>query len=536
MSQHPAPSFLLASDVLIIGGGLAALVAALTAREHGCSVAVVSLGPVGGSGNTLVSRGNFASASREPGNDAALFLNDLSASAKGIADPALAARLAADSEAALLYLEKSGVPLLRDSKGFPRNRPPGHSVPRCVPTDKNGFPHAILGAAITKPLLARLKASGALALHGFRAVHLVRQENGIAGAIVHERKVITPRLIRSRRIILATGGYGGLFRRTNNVSDIYGDGIALALEAGCAVRDMEMVQFFPTMMYSPVKMTISGPLLGAGAVLRNRDGERFMQRYDPKGDMATRDSMARAIFCETTAGNGIDGCVSVDCTGIPGDVLRNQFASFCATLAKHGLDPAKDWLSVTPSTHYTLGGICIDDHGRTTVSGLYAAGEVTGGVHGADRLPGAGLMEAAVFGRQAGLAAATDSLQATSGAPDLRQFAGIPDEADRGSNLRSLRDLLWDHVSLARDAAGIKQAIAGIEILKEKEFARPGGRHSHFASNLLIGEAVAKSALTREESRGAHYRSDFPETNPAWAKPIYCALHNERLVLYSPTL
>ena len=520
-------------DVLIVGGAMAALTAALAVTEEGRSVAIISRAPIGRSGNTLISGAGISGATADPENDAATYLKDLLTSGQGVADPVLTARLANDSAEMLLYLEKHGLQFMRDGSGFVRRRPPGHSVPRNVPTDWTGIPYAIKGITYMKPLVDKLRTHEKVTmLNGLRAVSLLRDDNGIAGVVAYAHKTKNYHVLRARRIILATGGYGCLFRRTNNVAGILGDGVAMALDAGCTVRDMELVQFFPTMMYTPKKMTIPNPLFGAGAVLRNKDGERFMSRYDPKGDTATRDSMARSIFLEAAAGRGVDGCAYVDCTDIPLDVLRSQFGAFCNTLSKYGLDPAKDWLLGTPSTHYTIGGIRIDEYGRTDIPGLYAAGEVAGGVHGVNRVSGAALMEACVFGRQAGLAASSDAFAGpASVALDLPELSENPNDSGEAAQLHVLRDLLWDNVSLAREEKGIKKAIAGVENLRDAEYAKPCGRHSIFAKTLFVAEAVAKSALMRTESRGAHYRTDYFATDPAWTKPVFCSLQNGALVV-----
>ena len=522
-------------DVLIVGGGLAGIMAALAVHEKGGSPAIISLGPVGRSGNTVVAGGVISSATPDEGNTAERFLRDLLDSGRGIADPELASRVAEESEAMLLYMEKHGVQLRRQGKGFVRFHSPGHSIPRTVPTDWENVAFAARGRTFLEPLWQRLTALGIPQYNGFRVTRLVRDGKRVVGVSACERKTGRSCSIPAGSVIIATGGYGGLFRQHNNVADIYGDGIGLALEAGCTLRDMEFVQFYPMMLFKPVKSTIPGTLFKAGAVLRNSEKERFMDRYDPEGDGARRDAMARAIWLEARAGRAMDGSVYADCTAIPEERLRGgDFAEYYAILLRHGIDLKKDWITGKPAVHYTLGGIRIDEDGRTDVPGLYAAGEVCGGVHGVNRLAGCALMEAAVFGRRAGLAAVGEGRAAPSVdcAGDIApQDAGEPARADLEADLKALQSLLWEKASLIRDAEGLTGALDGILALRAKWRCRADLPAKAFARNLLVAEAVVKSALRRTESRGAHYRSDYPETDPAQARPIECALRQGEIII-----
>ncbi len=517
-------------DVLIVGGGLAGLMAALAVREKGKSAAIVSHGPVGRSGNSVVAGGVISAATGGPDNTVQAYRDDLLASGRGVADPVLASRLAEESGDMLLRLERLGVSFRRDKDGFARLHPPGHTVPRTVPTNWDGVAYSARGLTFVRPVAAKAAEAGVVFLEGFRVAELLKTGGRVTGVAAYDRKSGVSRVFSAGSVILACGGYGGLFRRHNNVSGIYGDGVGLALEAGCTVRDMEMVQFYPTMMFTPVKTPITGTLFRAGAVLRNSVGERFMSGYDPAGDVARRDAMARAIWLEVRAGRGKDGCAYVDCTAISEEALASQFARFGQLLAKHGLDLRKDWILGSPAVHYTLGGIRIDLDGRTDVPGLYAAGEVCGGVHGANRLAGAALMEAAVFGRAAGLAAATEALPCP---PSSRKVVDNRPEARDTSDdaMRELRNLLWDHASLMRDAGGLAKALDGINRLREQWRDAASLPGKAFTRGLLVAEAVVRSAAVRVESRGAHYRSDYPATDPAWDTSVCCALRGGRLVV-----
>ena len=518
-------------DVLIVGGGFAALIAAFAVREKGRTVAIVSLGPVGRSGNTVVAGGLISSAFDTRENTAERYLEDLLASGKGLADTELAERLAFESSSMLERLQDLGVVFAsRDGEPDPI-LVGGHSVRRTFSAECSNIPVSTRGRAFMEPLLPRLAGLNVPMLKGLRVTSLLRQGDRVVGVTARERESETSHTLLAGSVILATGGYGGLFRRTNNVSDIYGDGIGLALEAGGTLRDMEMVQFYPTVMLHPVRKNINGRMFAMGAVLRNGLGERFMDSYDPAGDLATRDVMARAIFLEIQAGRGKDGFVLVDCTGIPKDVLHGKYGPLYRFLRKKGLDMSRDMLPGVPTTHYTLGGIRIDPDGRTGVPGLYAAGEVCGGVHGVNRLAGAAIMEAAVFGHRAGLAAATEAPEAPLRYDSAQMDEGVGSlwSSCVDADMLVLRSLLWDHISLFRNAEGMTKALEGIMKLRAKYSKDSTAAGKAFARNLLVGEAVARSAMKRTESRGAHYRSDYPETDPAWAKPVCCALRGNEL-------
>ena len=525
---HGAPT------VLVVGGALAGMTAALAARSAGADVSLLSLGPAGRSGNTLVA-GGISSATEDAKNSPECFLDDLIRSAQGVEDPALARTLAEESLPALQRLEAFGVRFAREKGTLLRRLPPGHSVPRNIPTDWAGVPFAMRGITFMRPLAERLMADGIAVRNGVRAVRLLRAGDRVAGVLVQERKSGRCFSLRADAVVLATGGYAGLFSRTNNVSDSCGDGVALALSAGCAVRDMEMVQYHPCMMFTPVKLPVLDPLFGAGAVLRNSMGEEFMIHYDAAGNMARRDVMARAIFLEAAAGRGVNGGVYVDCGKVPAALLAGQFAFYSKALAKHGLRLGKDMLVAGPCAHYSLGGVVIDTHGRTTLKGLYAAGEVCGGVHGANRLAGAALMEACVFGWRAGRAAAEDpAVPPTAFAPVSALAELRPEEQQVLERLkRQLRALLWEHVSVVRDEAGLTTALQNIRDLERTAQAMPQGAEPHiFRQRCIVAECITQSAFIRQESRGVHYRRDFPLSSEEFSGHTSCRLRDGKVAVH----
>ncbi|WP_027187899.1 FAD-binding protein [Desulfovibrio cuneatus] len=505
-----------APAVIVLGGGLAGITAALAARSAGAAVSMLSLGPVGRSGNTLVA-GGISSATNDVENPPELFLHDIMQSGQGVGNSSLARVLAEESFPALQRMEEFGVVFAREGGKLLRRLPPGHSVPRNIPTDWAGVAFAMRGITFVRPLAEHLAVEGVAVHNGFCALRLLCTEGRVTGVLVVERKSGKCFSVRADAVVLATGGYAGLFWRTNNVSDSYGDGVALALGAGCTVRDMEMVQFHPCMMFTPVKLPVLDSLFGAGALLRNSTGEAFMPRYSKTGNMATRDVMARAIFQEVAAGRGVNGGVYVDCGKVPHAALEGQFSLFGQVLAKHGLCLGKDMLVAGPCAHYSLGGVVIDPQGRTTVAGLYAAGEVCGGVHGANRLAGGSLMDACVFGWRAGRAAVEDMAGAATRSDSV--FTSFSNCIDATSDAlfqvkewtRQLRTLMWEQVSVVRTGKGLQAALATLHELEgAAKVLWASVAREKFLHKCMVASCVVRSALARQESRGAHYRADFP--------------------------
>lgn len=511
------------SDVLIIGGGLAGMMAALAARSCGKTVTIVSKSLVGKAGNTLVSGGGISAATGEAENSAEIFFADIMRSGKGLNNRKLAQKLTDESRFILQQLEDFGVKLIRKDGSYKKRRPPGHSVPRNIPTDWTGLSYQNRGLSFMLPLLEEIRKQNILVVSDVRILQLLKDSSRVIGAIGVDKRKNTYQFLADG-VVLATGGAGYLFAKTNNTRDITGDGLALALEVGCRLQDMEQIQFYPTMMFDPVKAPISNPLFGAGAVLRNAAGERFMDRYDAAGDMATRDNMARAIFMEIQAGNGIDGCIYMDCTGIPSEQLKEQYKDFCQFLFAARIDPTRDFIKVSPCVHYSLGGIVIDEFASTGVPGLYAAGEICGGIHGANRLSGAALMEACVFGWQAGTQAASQPEQQNR---SVQSFSGrLSWKFDDKASLifDTLRKKMWENVSLIRSEQGLYQVNDYIDTMSKEAVD-----DSLLKGTLCIAKTIVQSALVRKESRGAHFRSDYPQTNPDFEGNIQCWLEADEL-------
>ncbi len=359
-------------------------------------------------------------------------------------------------------------------------------------------------------------------------------------------------------IVLATGGHTRLWRRSSSRRDEnYGEGMFLALEAGCRLMDMELVQFHPTGMLMPEEMAgtlVTEAVRGEGGRLYNRDHERFMQRYDPKRmELSARDRVALAIYTEIMEGRGgPNGGVFRDISHRPKDEILEKLPRMYRQFIEYQmLDISKEPMEVAPTAHYSMGGIAVDPETHATeVVGLYAAGECTSGLHGANRLGGNSLAETVIFGRRAGAAAAAHSKESEV---QRRSKTAVQDAADElqrlikpGTELarplqRALRDLMWEHCGVVRDEARMRDGLRKLEQLAEAAQTvdiRPGEEGwfelEHvldLRAGLRTAEATLRCALERRESRGAHNRSDFPALDPGQQRNLYTRLERRDTTL-----
>jgi L-aspartate oxidase len=320
------------------------------------------------------------------------------------------------------------------------------------------------------------------------------------------------RMVQARAVLLASGGAGQVYSDTTNPAVATGDGIAMAYRAGAAVSDMEFYQFHPTAFAAPgaPRFLMSEALRGEGALLVNAAGERFMERYHPLLELAPRDVVARAITRE-----GMDGPVYLDMRHVKKD-LKARFPGISGFLAKYGLELGRDLIPVRPAAHYLMGGIRTDVDGRTSLPGLYAAGEAAStGVHGANRLASNSLLEGLVFG-----ALAAEAMSHEQGTGNGEQGSGNDgpaapvvklDAAAVERWVAELRAVMWKDAGLLRDAAGLKRAQARLDGMM-REIPRGFSRRAVEARNLFtVANVIVEAATAREESRGAHFRSDFPK-------------------------
>ena len=321
-------------------------------------------------------------------------------------------------------------------------------------------------------------------------------------------------------VLLATGGAGNVYRDTTNPAVSTGDGLAMAFRAGAELGDMEFIQFHPTALYvkGAPRFLLSEALRGEGGYLRDAGLERFMPKYHALAELAPRDVVARAIVHEVEISRAKDPTVYLDLTHLARKRLDQRFPRIHATCLRYNIDISIDLIPVRPAAHYTMGGVRTDLDGRTNLAGLYAAGEVAcTGVHGANRLASNSLLEGMVYGARAGRAMANGRVKTKSVSPRLPDHNGHSKDSGTGSSeelIRRIQDLMWREVGIVRNAAGLRRSIA--ELQQMHPSLAGGTRRDWEARNLhQAALLIARSALAREESRGAHYRTDFPAHDDA---------------------
>lgn len=506
---------------VVLGAGVAGLSAALGLDAHGVGCVIVTEGRVGAAGSSPLAQGGVAAAIGADDHPA-LHADDTVAVAAGIGDPRLARILADGGPDVIDTLVALGIGFDRAGDGaLALGREAGHSRRRIVHADGDAT-----GAAVVATLAAAVRARGGIELaEHTTALDLIRGGPGgerVVGVVVagpggRREALLAP------AVILATGGYGHCFARTTVPADVTGAGIALAARAGVTVADLELVQFHPTALDVSRAPGSGGagaarlPLLtealrGEGAVLVNNRGERFMVGEHPDAELAPRDVVARANYRQLQ--DGREPCL--DARTAVGDAFPRRFPTVFALAMEHGLDPRVDLLPVTPAAHYCMGGVAVDDRGRTSRSGLWAAGEVaSSGLHGGNRLASNSLLEGLVMGRRVADAVACGDTRPADGPlwlpADPAVSSGGP-AAGGGSVLDRVRAALWDGAGVVRHRAAMEAALDALAGLDGEAAADPRAR-----SALAVARLVLSSGLARTESRGAHFRADHPHLDPAQA-------------------
>ncbi|WP_456482560.1 fumarate reductase (CoM/CoB) subunit TfrA [Methanopyrus sp.] len=519
-------------DVLVIGGGGAAARAAIEAARRNLDVVMVSKGALGRSGCTVMAEGGYNAVLRttDPDDSFDAHFRDTVEGGAYLNDQDMVEILVREAPERLLDLENFGAVFDRNEDGTLAQRPfGGQSRPRtCYAGDRTG--HEIMTALLDE--IRRLDRI--TVLERTMGYGLIRDHDGkVVGAVCVDLRTEDTVVITAHATVLATGGAGQLYPVTTNPAHKTGDGYAMALRVGCLLIDMEMVQFHPTGMVYPDSVRgvlVTEAVRGEGGRLYNAEGERFMKRYDPERmELATRDVVARAIYREIKEGRGTEhGGVYLDVTHLPDEVIEERLETTLKQFLRVGVDIRNEPMEVAPTAHHFMGGVPIDADGRTPVPGLFACGEVTGGIHGANRLGGNALADTQVFGCRAGRAAAELALKLRrrgrkvrvreTDAPTVESeiWSTAIGREDPIRVREELQKTMWEHVGLERSEKGLKKAIRTLNELKESvESGLDDGyglRPVLEVRNMVeVAIAVARSALYRTESRGAHYRSDYPE-------------------------
>jgi L-aspartate oxidase len=490
------------TDYLVIGAGIAGLRAAIELCETG-RVLVVTKEALGES-NTNYAQGGIAVAMGGE-EDVSLHLEDTVRAGDGLVERDAARVLVEEGPLRVEELLRWGTRFDRENGMLMQTREGAHSRNRILHANGDAT-----GAEIGRSLLAYARAQKNITLVEWTtSVDLIVEGGEVTGATLLDAAGEL-KAVRARAVLLASGGAGQVYSDTTNPAVATGDGIAMAWRAGAEISDMEFYQFHPTALSLPgvPRFLLSEALRGEGAYLRNARGERFMERYHPLLELAPRDVVARAITREGTGEKGEQLPVYLDMRHVTRIDPHKRFPGISGFLAQQGLELSRDLIPVRPAAHYLMGGVRTDVDGRTSLSRLYAAGEVAcTGVHGANRLASNSLLEGLVFGARAAAAMREAGAAASQKTEVMRKFADSP--ADTDALLKELQQRMWQDAGLLRDAAGLSGLQRHLERLRVVPAARRGSLE--FGNLHAVAELIVLSALAREESRGAHYRNDFPK-------------------------
>ena len=503
-------------DYIIVGSGIAGLYIALLAIERG-STLILTKGSIDDC-NTKYAQGGIAVAMGKD-DSPELHFKDTVAAGDGLCDAETVRILTDEAADCIADLIKFGVPFDTLDGEINLTREAAHSVPRVMHAGGDAT-----GEHIEVTLSRQVRSAPINVLENCLAGEILAQNGRVLGVRALDCRTGSVEEYHCQFLILATGGAGKLFKYTTNSDVVTGDGIALAFEAGAEISDMEFFQFHPTVLRLPgvAPFLISEAVRGEGGILKNVEGHRFMPDYAAEAELATRDIVARSIVREMKKTHS--DRVFLDVTHLPSRLITTRFPHIYRFCRDHGLDITKGLIPVAPAAHYLMGGVKVNIWGETNIPGLFAAGETAcTGVHGANRLASNSLLESVVFSKRV--------MQRTEMTAPPRHREERSDEAISYClprrevlpkvprlNLPNLQSLMWDKVGIIRSGKSLKEA-AGILATWESLLSQPSDRPSYELNNLVLcARLVTEAALLRKESRGAHFRTDFPKASPEWQR------------------
>ncbi len=509
----------LRSDALVVGAGIAGLVAALKLQP--ARVTVLCKTSLGKGAATDWAQGGIAAAVGKD-DSPRLHAIDTQRAGAGISDTTIVEILTRDAPARIEELLELGATFDRTDAGeLALGREAAHQRRRIVKAGGDATGHEIL-----KTLIEAVATHPSIrVVENVMADDLAVEDGRVAGVEAHARGTNERTIFRAGAVVLASGGVGRLYRYTTNPVAATGDGIAMAARAGATLADMEFVQFHPTALAigrDPMPL-VTEAVRGEGATLRNDLGERFMVGIHPDAELAPRDVVARAIFEQQQRGR----TVGLDARPTIGARFPTAFPTVFRFCIDAGIDPRLQNIPVTPAAHYHMGGIAVDEWGRTSLDGLWACGEASAtGVHGANRLASNSLLEALVYGSRVAIDIAGARTRTPSsgplGTPRRQTARSARSTTTPAQALDDLRNVMYSNVGLVRDESGLREALARIDELQ----AAIGPAEDQLANLLIVGQLIAEAALARHESRGSHFRSDYPQADEAFAKRSFTRLRS----------